>query len=119
MSATDDARREAFKSAADNICSMHPFGGIGLRDEIAYLFAENELNRRAWCNERERAHAAEQQRDALAAGLNDIAKGMCPPEVWKIAKTGTSEEFRTAMWEWSQKRAREALSALTGSDKDE
>lgn len=47
--------------------------------------------------------------EAVREALEDIAKGMVPPEVSKHLETDTPAEFRSRMWTWSQKRARVAL----------
>lgn len=46
----------------------------------------------------------------LLAALNDISKGMAPPEITSHLDTESLEAFRGRMWGWSEKRARDALS---------
>lgn len=45
----------------------------------------------------------------MAKALNDIAKGMAPPEVMRHLELESPEQFRGRMWSWSEKRAEAAL----------
>jgi hypothetical protein len=45
----------------------------------------------------------------LVGALNDIAKGMVPPEFLNDIEKESPAEFRGRMWGWSQERARQAI----------
>lgn len=93
-----------------------------LRERVAELepYEKSCLKVTDWCTKHDRSditsstelieaiEAAEARGVELAGALNDIARGMCGNEV---SLDQAPDKFGSAMWEWSQKKARTTLAA--------